>query len=293
LVSVLMTAYNRSKYIGEAIESVLVSTYSNFELIVVDDCSSDDTFKIAQSYAKNDQRVRVYKNENNLGDYPNRNKAASYAKGKYIKYLDSDDIIYPHGLEVMINCMERYPEAGFGLSENTFEDKPQPAYLDPHQSYTQNFFHRDLFGRAPGSSIIRTAAFNDVGGFTGKRQVGDHEFWFIIARKYSLVTMPRDLVWDRIHGEQEKMYDNESDKAGMYFQIQKEALFHPDCPLSVHERDMAFSRLIKKQSNTFWRITLRGTGIREALRYKGKTELSWGNLFNIKDRYQIKGLHVW
>jgi glycosyltransferase involved in cell wall biosynthesis len=278
LVSVLMTAYNRSKYIAEAIESVLASTYKNFELIVVDDCSTDNTEFVVKTYAEKDTRVKYYKNKENLGDYPNRNKAASYAKGKYIKYLDSDDILYPHGLEVMINCMEQYPEAGFGLSENAFEDKPQPAYLDPHQSYTQNFLHRDLFGRAPGSSIIRTTAFSDVGGFTGKRQVGDHEFWFIIARKYSLVTMPRDLVWDRMHGEQEKMYDDESDKAGMHFQIQKEALFHPDCPLSVQERNLAVSKLVKKQSNSFWRITLRGAGIREALRYKGKTELSWLNL---------------
>ena len=74
LVSVLMTAYNREKYIGEAIESVLQSTYKNFELIIVDDCSVDDTLKIASSFLKNDQRIQVFKNNSNLGQFRNRNK---------------------------------------------------------------------------------------------------------------------------------------------------------------------------------------------------------------------------
>src|SRR4051812_47750099 len=91
LVSVLMTSYNREKYIAQAIESVIASTYSNLELIIVDDCSKDSTVSIARSYAENDKRVKVYVNEKNLGDYPNRNKAASYATGKYLKYVDADD----------------------------------------------------------------------------------------------------------------------------------------------------------------------------------------------------------
>lgn len=88
LVSILMTAYNREKYIAEAIESVLASTYTNFELIIVDDCSADRTLEIAKSYEEKDKRIKIYINEKNLGDYPNRNKAASLAKGVYLKYLE-------------------------------------------------------------------------------------------------------------------------------------------------------------------------------------------------------------
>ena len=79
LVSLLMTAFNREKYIAEAIESVLASTYTNFELIVVDDCSKDATVEIARKYEKQDERIKVYINEINLGQFPNRNKAAEYA----------------------------------------------------------------------------------------------------------------------------------------------------------------------------------------------------------------------
>jgi glycosyltransferase involved in cell wall biosynthesis len=116
LVSVLMTAYNRERYISEAIESVLNQSYKNFELIIVDDCSSDKTVEIAKQFELKDSRVKVYINNINLGDYPNRNKVASYATGKYLKYLDSDDVMYSYCLDVMVSAMERFPEAAFGLS---------------------------------------------------------------------------------------------------------------------------------------------------------------------------------
>src|ERR1044072_333802 len=102
IVSVLTTAYNREKNIGQSIESVLASTLTDFELIIVDDGSKDRTVEIEKKYAQIDARVKVYVNEKNLGDYPNRNKAANYAKGKYLKYVDSDDVIYEHTLEVMV-----------------------------------------------------------------------------------------------------------------------------------------------------------------------------------------------
>src|SRR5579875_2494307 len=131
LVSVLMNAYNREDYIAAAIESVLASIYPQLELIIVDDCSKDSTVAIAKSYEAKDARVKVYVNEKNLGDYPNRNKAASYAQGKYIKYLDSDDIMYPHCLEVMVSSMEQFPEAGFGLCAKVDAQQPYPVMIAP------------------------------------------------------------------------------------------------------------------------------------------------------------------
>jgi glycosyltransferase involved in cell wall biosynthesis len=95
-----------SDYIAEAIDSVINSNYQNWELIIVDDCSKDRTVEIARKYEKQDDRIKVYVNKTNLGDYPNRNRAASYAKGKYLKYVDADDLIYPHGLEVMVRALE-------------------------------------------------------------------------------------------------------------------------------------------------------------------------------------------
>jgi len=86
IVSVLMTSYNREDFIGEAIQSVLNSTFKDFELIICDDGSTDKTVEIARSFEKADPRVKVFINPKNLGDYPNRNQAASHATGKYLKY---------------------------------------------------------------------------------------------------------------------------------------------------------------------------------------------------------------
>ncbi|HTB53349.1 MAG TPA: glycosyltransferase [Ferruginibacter sp.] len=243
LVSVLMTSYNREKYIEEAIKSVLSSTYTNFELIIVDDCSKDRTVEIAKNYAAKDPRIKVYVNEQNLGDYPNRNKAASYAKGKYIKYLDADDLIYYYGLEVMVNYMERYPEAGFGLSSVADHYKPFPIYLDPLHVYLEHYNGYGHLYRAPGSSIIRLDAFNEVGGFSGERMIGDIEFWFRIARYYSMVKFPAELYWSRIHEEQE----SKTDYAKKHYpkltdQVEYNALRHTDCPLPAIEK----SKILKK-----------------------------------------------
>ncbi len=157
LVSVLMTAYNREKFISEAIESVLSSLFTNFELVIVDDCSDDKTVEIARYYAEKDSRIKVFVNESNLGDYPNRNKAAEYALGKYIKYVDSDDLLYDFALDVMVRYMERFPEAGFGLCSYHFF-KPTPAMISPHEAYLSHF-EVGHFNRPPMSAIIKLGCF--------------------------------------------------------------------------------------------------------------------------------------
>jgi glycosyltransferase involved in cell wall biosynthesis len=267
LVSVLMTAYNRRAYIGEAIESVLNSTYQNFELIVVDDYSTDATPDVARSFQKQDSRIRLHVNEQNIGDYPNRNRAAEYATGKYLKYLDSDDVIYPHGLAVMVDCMERFPDAGFGLSEAS-EGRPHPRLLSPEEAYRAHFFSRDLFGRAPGSSIMKRSAFEAVGGFSGIRQAGDFEFWLKIAALYPLVTMPRDLVWDRVHTGQEQHVHSEIDKDRMRWELALAAIASDLCPFSPEEKRLAIGHLKFRNAKRFWRLALRHLKVGEALRFR-------------------------
>lgn len=204
LVSVLMTAYNREKYIGQAIESVLASTFKDFELIIVDDVSRDKTVEIANSFARKDKRVKVFVNDNNLGDYPNRNKAASYAAGKYLKYVDADDYIYPWGLELLVEMMERFPEAGWGLcSLDQSAERPFPFQLSPKEAYLYNYKGSGLFHKAPLSSIINKNAFDAVGGFNPIRMAGDFDMWNRLAQRFPVVLMPHGIVWYREHSEQE------------------------------------------------------------------------------------------
>lgn len=240
VVSILMTCYNREKYIAVAIESVRASTYSNFELIIVDDGSTDETVKIANTYAERDGRIKVFVNEKNIGDYPNRNKAASLAKGKYIKYVDSDDYIYPNGLEIMVKSMEQFPEAGFGLcSLKPDTEKPFPFMLWPKESYEYHFFGPGLFHKGPLTAIFLKSALDKMGGFKEQRMISDTEMWHRMALKYPVVLMQDGIVWQRIHNKQElndaQNYILEEAK------IKWKYLFDPACPL-VNEQ----IRLIRK-----------------------------------------------
>lgn len=105
LVSIIMPSYNTGAFIGETIQSVLAQTYENWELIIVDDCSTDNTDSIVAAY--DDHRIQYLKNERNSGAAVSRNRALREAKGKWIAFLDSDDRWLPEKLEKQIQFMEK------------------------------------------------------------------------------------------------------------------------------------------------------------------------------------------
>ena len=256
-----MTSYNREKYIAEAIESILASTYSNFELIIVDDRSTDNTVEIARSYEAKDNRIKVYVNEKNLGDYPNRNKAASYAKGKYLKYLDSDDIIYKYGLSVMVEAMEKFPDVAYAFSNFPNQDNrsPFPLLFTPEQSYFEHFFNGGFFYAGPGGTIILKSAFNEVGGFSGIRMVGDYELWLTLAARYKVLKIQPNLVWWRTHEEQEFDIGNKTNiYSKQVYNIIIKALESTQCPLPDKLRGIAIKKCKKLQSRAIIKLFLEG-----------------------------------
>lgn len=204
LLSVLMTTYNRAQYVEASIASVLKSTYTNWELIIVDDCSTDNTSELVEQYL-HDKRIRFFKNEKNLGDYPNRNKAAALAKGKYIKYLDSDDLIYPYGLEGMVSAMEAYPEAGIGLTYNSYDNhEPFPVCFKNDQLFLTHFFKKGILFIGPTGCIYNRAYFEEIGGFNPEFKVAsDYDFNMRAALNKPIVLFQRDLFWWREHEGQE------------------------------------------------------------------------------------------
>ncbi len=104
LVSIIMPSYNTAQYIAETIESVIRQTYQNWELIIVDDCSPDNTDEVVKQYLI-DNRIKYLKNEKNSGAAVSRNRALREAKGKWIAFLDSDDLWMPEKIEKQVSFM--------------------------------------------------------------------------------------------------------------------------------------------------------------------------------------------
>lgn len=106
MVSIIMPSYNTADYIAESIDSVIAQTHSNWELIIVDDCSDDNTEDVVKRYLC-DARIIFLKNKKNCGAAVSRNRALRHAKGKWIAFLDSDDLWHPRKLELQIKFMKK------------------------------------------------------------------------------------------------------------------------------------------------------------------------------------------
>lgn len=117
-VSVVMPAFNASLFISEAIRSVLSQTYSNLELIIIDDCSTDNTVKIVETFT--DPRIRLIRNSKNSGISVSRNKGINSAKGEWIAFLDSDDIWREEKIEKQLLLYEESPEAKLIFTASSF-----------------------------------------------------------------------------------------------------------------------------------------------------------------------------
>ena len=202
LVSVIITTYNRADMIVMAIESVLSQTYPNWELIIADDASTDDTFELLKYY-RNDPRIRYVRNEINLGIAANRNEAIRHSKGMYIAMLDSDDKwIDPDKLSKQVEFMEKNPHHGI---VGTFMTTCDPKNIHRNISYETNDKHirermllRCQFVQS--SILIRRTAIDEVGLYDeAMSPVEDYELWLRIGTRYSLANIPIFSVLYTIH----------------------------------------------------------------------------------------------
>ena len=106
LVSIITPSYNSSNFIAETIESIQAQTYTNWELLITDDCSTDDTVEIVRQYASKDERIKLFMLKENSGGGVARNNSIEQARGRYIAFCDSDDCWYPTKLEKQIAFMQ-------------------------------------------------------------------------------------------------------------------------------------------------------------------------------------------
>ncbi|QCR22168.1 glycosyltransferase family A protein [Pontibacter sp. SGAir0037] len=238
LISVLMTAYNREKYIAEAIESIIGSVYNNWELIISDDCSTDTTLEIAKAYAAKDNRIKVYSNEYNLGDYPNRNRAASLASGEFLMYVDSDDLLFPDAMEQCLGLFDQFPEASFGIYN---PDATIAKALEAKQIINQHFFVKPCLLIGPGGTMIKHDFFRQIGGYPTKYgPANDCYFNLKATSKVITILLPFELSYYRRHEGQE-INNKYAYLANNYLYL-KDALNELNLPLSLSEKNFILNK---------------------------------------------------
>ena len=257
-VSGLITIFNREKILAETVTSFLNSGFSDFELILVDDCSKDASWERCQQLQAQDCRICAFRNAENLGDYANRNKAASYATGRYLKYLDADDLIYPHSLQLMVDAMRRFPEAALALSANVIDPNvPYPEKIEPAEFFRRHFFGRSPIGVGPSAAMIRRDCFEAVGGFSGRQFVGDTELWLKLAEHWPIVLLPPALVWWRRHeGQQMSLEMKRPEVLTIRFQLQLQVLRNT-VHLTDEQKKMAESRLRRNHARMLVSLAIR------------------------------------
>ena len=289
LVSVLVTAYNREAYLKDTLLSILQSTYEDFEVIVVDDNSSDNSLEIANQLAKQDSRIKAHSNKANLGDYPNRMKAASLAQGHYIKYVDSDDLIYPHSLAVMVDSMEMYPGAALGLSHSMPQyEAPYPWYHSPEETFRKHFRGRGCLSCGPSSAIIRRGPFESLGGFRPRwKVISDTDLWRRLASRWPTVLLPPALSWWRRHeGQEFTKANNDVVYLQRGFELSLKMLTNEECPLPANERAAALARSKQHFARRLLSMAFRNQQVRLALNLFRNSDLKISELVKGFKPYQ-------
>lgn len=200
-VSVFMAAYNAADYIKQAIQSVLNQTFNDFELIIVNDGSTDNTVDIIKSF--DDKRIILVNNDQNKGLVYTRNLALKYATGKYLAIHDSDDISIPTRLEIQVNKLENEPNLAVIGSRALIIDKngiltgEKLDVINGSDYIKSILFFENTFVHS--SIMMRTSVFKEVNGYETYPGAEDYDIFLRISLLYPLDNLEEYLVQYRIH----------------------------------------------------------------------------------------------
>lgn len=244
LVSVIIPTYNRADLIREALDSVFAQTYRNFEIVVIDDGSTDNTAEILRPLEE--QGLLRYIYQKNAGEAAARNKGLFEAKGQYIAFLDSDDIFEPEKLEIQTAYLQKYPEIGLVHSGYIKFDNAGTnlGYRDTSwfsgSIYPQMLLYWTTL-MAVDAVLIPKSVFEDVGLFNESLRTGpDLDMWRRIARRYPFGFINKSLARIRVHSGN---ISGDKMSAAEGFTKYLNKAFEDDPALSARFKQRAFSKM--------------------------------------------------
>lgn len=195
LISIVLPVYNGAKYLRESIDSVLAQTYTNWELLIVDDCSKDETPDIAREYVQRDSRIHYYRNEQNLRLPRNLNKGFSLTQGNYLTWTSDDNRYHPTALERMYAALQNDPAAHFVFASCRIIDGDGNAV---EQISVSQESKKQIIGSNPvGACFMYTRkAYEAVGDYHPDMiLVEDFDYWQRICMRFACVAI-EDILYD-------------------------------------------------------------------------------------------------
>jgi hypothetical protein len=208
-VSVVIPTYNRASYLIEAVESVLAQTYRDFEVIVIDDGSTDNTPEVASGFPP---EVKYFRQENQ-GQSASRNRGIKLAQGEYTIFLDSDDVLLENTLQKSVTFLDEHPEAGFcGGQFYTIDENGRPLRQKKPRGPRATFIRagKDEIthllvgtgGMHLSTVLIRRSCFEEVGLFdTSLPMSEDWDMWIRLSKKFSVGHLAEPMAKIRFHSQ--------------------------------------------------------------------------------------------
>lgn len=276
LVSVLISTYNREKLLPKAINSVLNQTYKNWELIIVDDRSTDDTKKVVENYIKKNKRIGYVRNTHKKGLAGGRNQGLEKAKGDYIAFLDDDDIFYKNHLKDSISLFQKFPKISVVFGKEKFVHKGKEVdYMNSwikiklakiskkeeqkdfiiFNGYILNNLIEDGCFLNPSAAMIKKDVVRNTGFFNENLWNGnDYEYWIRVSRRNKFGYLKKLQTTHVLHGENMSI----SFKKGTFTKEKSVILNH----IKMFKVIRSNSFLTKKQkrsltkniSNSYWNV---------------------------------------
>lgn len=268
IVSVLMPVFNTEKYITQAVESILQQSFSDFELIILNDGSTDNTSKIIGEF--NDHRIRIINLNENQGLVNARNRLVAEAKGRYIAFLDADDIAVPSRLEEQVNFMDRDEadlcgSACYSLYEDMGRAKPsKERYTDADIraliTISSPLCNPTVMGRA---EIFKKFPYR-----AGKDYAEDYSLWAELAlAEYRFANLKEKLITYRIHDKQTSQVQNAETNV-IFAKSREEYLLGLGISSKLSPRSMAFPDRVKIALPFLMQLNRKIKGISVAANYE-------------------------
>ena len=202
LISVIMPLYNAERFVGESIENVLRQTVGDFELIVIDDASTDASAEIARAYAAKDNRIVLMHNELNSGAARTRNRALDAARGKFITFMDADDLCSPERFAKQLAFFERHPQTDICGSYYTMfgtrggeNDELKIQVPLTHEEIQYQLFFGCPFGMS--SVMLRSEPFKRTGIRFRECMAEDYQLWVDLSEHLRMANIPEYLTFYR------------------------------------------------------------------------------------------------